>query len=232
MTQSERLPDRPVSERAVARSPERPVASWVWALLPMITVGIANPGVFLVAAVRRRSPAWWLAFAAYTAVTVVMFVLIEQPDGSTAYAIGSMLALLGWVVGSAHALAVRRRVFAPGRSASQGQQQALEAALAARDRRRAARDIVATDRALALELRIGRPDLPRQYDDGGLVDVNSAPAVVLQGALGLEPATAARVVEVRDQAGGFSSVEDLAVLLDLPPSTVDGLREHAVFVPR
>ena len=32
---------------------------------------------------------------------------------------------------------------------------------------------------LARELRIGRPDLPRQYDDGGLVDVNNVPVGVL-----------------------------------------------------
>jgi hypothetical protein len=32
------------------------------------------------------------------------------------------------------------------------------------------------------------------------------------------------------QAGGFSSVEDLGVLLDLPPSTVDGLRDTAIFL--
>jgi hypothetical protein len=33
------------------------------------------------------------------------------------------------------------------------------------------------------------------------------------------------------QAGGFSSVEDLGLLLDLPPGTVDQMRDTAVFVP-
>jgi hypothetical protein len=232
MTLPEPMPDHSIVERALDRSPGRAVASWIWALLPVITVGLANPGVFLVAAIRRRSVGWWAAAVAYTAATVLMLVLIEQPDDSTAYAVGSMLALLGWVVGSSHALTVRRRVFASGRPLRPSAQPALDAALAARDRRRAARDIVSTDRALARELRIGRPDLPRQYDDGGLVDVNSAPAAVLQDVLGLDASTATRVVEVRDQAGGFSSVEDLAVLLDLAPSAADLLREHAVFVPR
>jgi hypothetical protein len=32
---------------------------------------------------------------------------------------------------------------------------------------------------LARELRIGRPDVPRQFDDGGLVDLNHAPVPVL-----------------------------------------------------
>ena len=38
---------------------------------------------------------------------------------------------------------------------------------------------------LAQELKIGRPDLPRGYDDGGLVDVNHVPAAILASHLGL-----------------------------------------------
>ena len=38
---------------------------------------------------------------------------------------------------------------------------------------------------LAQELKIGRPDLPRDYDDGGLVDVNHVPAAILAARLGL-----------------------------------------------
>jgi hypothetical protein len=36
--------------------------------------------------------------------------------------------------------------------------------------------------------KIGRPDLPREYDDGGLVDVNHVPAAVLAAPLGLSAA--------------------------------------------
>lgn len=48
-----------------------------------------------------------------------------------------------------------------------------------------ARHIVQTNPALARELRIGRPDLPREYDDDGLVDVNCVPGAVLADRLGL-----------------------------------------------
>ena len=37
----------------------------------------------------------------------------------------------------------------------------------------------------ARELRIGRPELPREYDDGGLVDVNRVPGAALTAQLGL-----------------------------------------------
>jgi hypothetical protein len=40
---------------------------------------------------------------------------------------------------------------------------------------------------LAAELRIGRPDLPRHFDDGGLIDVNTVPAQVLSRLPGLRP---------------------------------------------
>src|SRR6266700_4115871 len=56
----------------------------------------------------------------------------------------------------------------------------------ARSRRRSqARQIARANRVLARELRIGRPDLPREYDDGGLVDVNHVPGDILTSCLGL-----------------------------------------------
>jgi DNA uptake protein ComE-like DNA-binding protein len=47
----------------------------------------------------------------------------------------------------------------------------------------------------------------------------------------MTPALARRTVKERVQAGGFSSVEDLGLLLDLPPGTVDQMRDTAIFVP-
>jgi hypothetical protein len=40
---------------------------------------------------------------------------------------------------------------------------------------------------MAWELRIGRPDLPRVYDDGGLIDVNHVPPQVLATLPGCRP---------------------------------------------
>ena len=129
-----------------------------------------------------------------------------------------------WVAGTTHAFLLRRRVFAPSPT-----QPALAAALAARQRRAEARAIASRDAALAQELRIGRPDLPRQFDDGGLVDVNHVPAQVLVDQLGLSRAQAGQVVEARDRLGGFAGPEELIAYTELSPEAVDGLREHLVF---
>lgn len=48
---------------------------------------------------------------------------------------------------------------------------ALTTALAARARRNGARQLASTDPLFARDLRIGRPDLPVTYEDGGLVDI-------------------------------------------------------------
>ena len=72
----------------------------------------------------------------------------------------------------------------------------------------------------------------RGYDDGGLVDANTAPATVLARLPALGPVLAKRLVTVRDSAGGFSSAGAMAILADLPPSVVEQIRDQLVFSPR
>jgi hypothetical protein len=43
-------------------------------------------------------------------------------------------------------------------------------------RRRQARELAKRNPVLARDLNIGRPDVPHDYNDGGLVDVNQVPA--------------------------------------------------------
>jgi DNA uptake protein ComE-like DNA-binding protein len=92
--------------------------------------------------------------------------------------------------------------------------------------------ILAQDPQLASDLAIGRPDLGRGYDDGGLVDVNTAPPAVIMALTGVPHEELAKIMRARDAAGGFTSIEEMAVLADLAPSLVDGLRERLVFSPR
>lgn len=84
---------------------------------------------------------------------------------------------------------------------------------------------------LALEAGVGRPDLPGAYD-GGLVDLNNAPPEVIACLPGFDIELGRRVVAIREQLDGFSSLEDLGVALDLPGAQVEHLRDHAVFLPR
>lgn len=143
--------------------------------------------------------------------------------------LGAALFTAAWfalIVGSTvHALVLRRRVFSPP-----AVQPAMAAALADRELRQQARAIVAGDPALARELRIGRPDLPRQFNDGGLVDVNHVPNQVLAERLGLSPAEAARVVEARERLGGFSSAAELCAFAEVPDATIDPVQERLVFL--
>lgn len=93
-----------------------------------------------------------------------------------------VLALM--VVGTAHAFLLRGRAFAPPSPA----QPALAGTRAANEQREDARATAIGEAAPARELPVGRPELPRQVDGGGLVDVNHVPAQVLVDQLGLSPA--------------------------------------------
>jgi DNA uptake protein ComE-like DNA-binding protein len=85
---------------------------------------------------------------------------------------------------------------------------------------------------LADELRIGRPDLAGRYDDGGLVDLNSAPADVIAQICGIPAVVANAIVEFRDRrAQPFTNVDELFVMADLPVSTWDRIRDRAVLLP-
>ncbi|MGW0469023.1 hypothetical protein ACWDX6_27760 [Streptomyces sp. NPDC003027] len=86
------------------------------------------------------------------------------------------------------------------------------------------------DPALARELRIGRPDLRRQFDDGGLVDVDHVPATILATLPGCTPELADRVVRVRDEHHGFTFVQEPEVYADLPEGLADELTERLLFL--
>lgn len=101
--------------------------------------------------------------------------------------------------------------------------------LAASIDRHQAREFAEHNLVLARDLRIGRPDLPHDYDDGGLVDVNQVPGDVLVSCLGLTGAESAAVVAARDQLGRFSSPEELTAYAELPPDRVEALRDWMMF---
>jgi DNA uptake protein ComE-like DNA-binding protein len=96
-------------------------------------------------------------------------------------------------------------------------------------RRKQARELAEHNPVLARDLKIGRPDRPHDYDDGGLVDVNQVPGDVLTSCLGLKPAESAAVIAARDQLGRFSSPDELSAYAQLPPARVDELRDWMMF---
>ncbi|MBO0832013.1 MAG: helix-hairpin-helix domain-containing protein [Actinobacteria bacterium] len=90
--------------------------------------------------------------------------------------------------------------------------------------------MITTQPAIARELGVGRPDIPGARDYG-LIDVNHCPATILTRLPGVTDELARQIVDGREQTGGYSSVEDLGMLLNLPPATVDALRDMTVFAP-
>jgi hypothetical protein len=102
-------------------------------------------------------------------------------------------------------------------------------ALSRRQLREQYRQLTISDPALARSIGVGRPDLPRNLDDGGLLDLNTIPLHNLGPHAGLSPAEAGRVAGAREQLGRFVSLDEVAIYADLPDSSVELLRERALF---
>lgn len=228
------VPPPPPSPQTQRDGGEPGFASFLWALTPLFTCGFGTPLTMLIAAVKRRSGWLGAASAAYTLGTLTWIVTAASYDSAADMPIPvTLLMFIGalgpWLGGTIHSLIIRDRVFRePGKSAND---HAIAIAQYRRALRQQAREIVERDPALARELRIGRPDLPRQYDDGGLVDVNNAPVRVIAQLPGMTHALAQQVVRVRETVGGFVSVEDLSAAASLPPNLTPELAEYTIFLP-
>ncbi|WP_311922217.1 helix-hairpin-helix domain-containing protein [Microbispora sp. H10836] len=209
--------------------------SYLWALAPLYTCGFGTPLTMLYAALRRRSAWYGAASAGYATAIGTWIYLAEAYDEAEAPFLVSLAMVLGmlgpWLVGTVHSLTVRKQVFDDLLPDSSANEQAVAFVQHRRALREQARELAQRDPVLARELRIGRPDLPRQYDDGGLVDVNRAPASVIAGLPGLTPALAEQIVRVRDQVGGFVSAEDVSAAASLPPNLTADLAEYGIYLP-
>jgi len=197
--------------------------AWLLLCLP---VGLTTWAAFLYIGIRARRRQW-LAWAGMYLAAVAVWLVLDSPDhpGSAAQGIAAALALGAWIGGGVHALVISNDAV---RRIQGSEDPAVEAAETRIERRAEGRHLLSSKPALAREVGVGRPDIPGA-DDYGLVDVNHCPAVALTRLPGIGNDLAARIVREREQAGGFSSAEDLGVLLDLPPAAVDEIRDTAVF---
>ena len=60
--------------------------------------------------------------------------------------------------------------------------------------------------------------------------MNGAPAHVLRRLPGFDHGLAERTVHIREELGGFSSLEELGALAELSGPQVEALRDHVVFL--
>jgi DNA uptake protein ComE-like DNA-binding protein len=228
----------PVAGQSRSRQPSRPQSSnhlW-WALSPAYSAGVIAFIPALHAAIklqRRDVMAWAGALIAGDVVVWILASTTSASDGSasTPTALASIVLA---IIGTVKAFQLRDAVFGEDDTQRQraafpngaAQDPAVSQALAARQRRAESIALAREDPALARDLKIGRPDVQRQYNDGGLVDINHTSAEGLFTHLGFTREQARAVVEVRDTLSRFESVDDLISLVSLPPSAVDAVRDR------
>lgn len=215
-----------------------------WAAATFLTGGVATPILVGHVAYRLRSRFLALAAGGYLAAwTAVFFTLfIAAPADSTMLAgIGLFSWLTCWLGGTTHAYLLGRDIHrAEGRGDSRdGRTPAMShpgnaAALAKVEHRRMlraeARALADRDSVAARELRIGRPDLSRKYDDGGLIDVNSAPASLLEQLPGVDAGVAAEIINHRELNGPFESTDEVVVHVVINPRAVEDFKEVALYL--
>jgi len=199
-----------------------------WLLLAVIPFALTTWAAFVYIGIRARRPRW-LAWAAVYAAMLVAYLVIDATaqHNNAAAAAAAAIGLLAWIGGGAHAFAIGddavRRI--RGRT-----DPALDAARMRIERRAEGRKLLAKQPVLAKEIGLGRPDIPGA-DDYGLVDVNHASPEALARMPGITDQMAQHIVRERAQAGGFSSVEDLGLVLDLAPGIIEQVRDTAIFIP-
>ncbi|WP_431877059.1 BTAD domain-containing putative transcriptional regulator [Micromonospora marina] len=200
------------------------------AFVALFSFGLLTWLVVLLYGFWRRSWGNVLAAVYYLTVGVTFVVVIggsetEEVSGPEGALI--MIWLVTWISGVPHVVLLNGRLLAWLRGLWRGRPYADRSRL----RREYARYLLYQYPSARDDLRIGRPDLPRAYDDGGLVDVNSVPDHVIAGLPGLTRSQAQHVVVDRRMRGPYTSMEELASRCLLPAAATDSLRELLIFLP-
>ncbi|MEU4556994.1 hypothetical protein AB0F72_01290 [Actinoplanes sp. NPDC023936] len=234
----------------VPRSAPMP-RTWWWFLIPLLTFGFGTFVMVLVGALKLKSKANLYAAVTYLVATIAFFctvALTSDPnaDPNASPSTASTLLSLGYLVvvwfgGTGHTAVLQHlagKLDGPPATGPAVVPHTPDSAVAAAARRAArrqeARNLLISNPTMAWELRIGRPDIAgRQYDDGGLVDVNNVPANWLAFALQIPQELADEIVAARSaRAGGFSSAEELIVYCDhVTPEMLTMIKDLLVFRP-
>jgi len=223
-----------VSPHPWGAAPTRtPAAGWVMILLPMLTFGLANFVPALWSITQRRDDLLFrrkmIIFSIIVGVAgwASLFVTGASPKNAAGEVAGAQsdVGITIWFVAliAATVVAVLTR---KGKPLLPGAAEEL----ARRRQRDEYRGLVKRDVHLARTMGVGRPDLKRNFDDGGLLDLNALSFEALT-TFGQMSATEARqVVEARERRGRLSAVEDISAGAELQESFVLRLRQLAVFL--
>ena len=228
-----------------------------WLLAPILGIGFFSFIGFLYCAVRVQSPKWWKIAAGTGALTAVGWLLMslfsESEGGGSDAAVGYILALwigliiygfvvnrdyLRWRAGQDESTAWYNQTsggtgmtkLAPAPAQAPAPQAGVQPPTPSQPT-----GILGVDNreyfapqqpAPAPEPVATRPSSPAAV---GPVDVNSAPAGDITAAVGLDEATAQRIVAAREQRRGFQGIDDLVASAGLQPHELLKLRGKVTF---
>jgi DNA uptake protein ComE-like DNA-binding protein len=198
-----------------------------WVLTSLVPFGWVTWLGFGYAGFRARKPVWVAAGAIYLLVTAAT-LFVTSLDGNTKGVddnVGYIVMFTSWGVGIFHSFLTRKAYL---RRLSIIDDPALVAAREAEERRQFAQQIAKRDPELARTAALGRRG---GFDEGGLLDANHAKVEELADLPEVTAALAREIVKVRREVGGFSSIEDLGMTLDLPGDEVERLRRRLMFLP-
>jgi hypothetical protein len=191
--------------------------------------GFIAPIGFAYAAHRARKRTWYASGVAWGLLAFVgLAINVPAIEDSDLDGFSSALMMTAWVGALVHALVIRREYV---RRVSAARHDPVVLARKRVLERRRGQDPARNEPDVALELGVGRPEMPGA-ESMGLVDVNHAGASVIADVTGFDLALAERIVAARDEIGGFASAEDPGHLLELDPGLVDRLRDVSVYIPR
>jgi Protein of unknown function (DUF2510)/Helix-hairpin-helix motif len=232
------------SPRGEVPRPQQPMPSsaptgrWYF-VITLATAGLLAAVPFFHAASRLERPQLRKTGAVMAAGSLLGYTLMTAaPSDAAGEPVGwlsdvAVLILLAvMLVSTLLQIGLRREVYqlstvATPPSPNEG---AIAKVEKARRSRNEARKLAERDPLLARELGIGRPGFGSQYDDGGLLDLNSATAEQLSSICGLPHNLAEAVVTVRDQMGRFLAVEDAIIFGQISEDLAPLVRDRGIVI--
>ena len=231
-------PPAPPPPHVVAPVPPGPTGAWYF-VITILTVGLLAAVPFFHAASRLDRPQLRKVGAVMGAGGLLGYGLMSlAPTDETGQATGVLssiavsICLTVVVVSCLWLIGLRREVYQPWTvtrpvDPNAGARGKVEEG---RRRRAEARRVAAQDPMMARELGIGRPELRRGYDDGGLVDLNCASADQLSALCGVPRDVAHEVVAARTAIGRFLDVEDAVLYGRVSEDHAPMIRDRGIVI--
>ncbi len=229
----------PTAAYIAQKAPAPQVATGKWYFVVTIaTVGLLAALPFFHAASRLDRPELRKVGAGMAAGGLLGYALIavsptdnaDQPTGWLSN-VAVLILLAVVLVATLLLIGIRREVYQPSVPVQpNGNQGAMTGIEEARRKRNEARKLAARDPMMARDLGIGRPGSQRGYDDGGLLDLNSATAQQLSEVCGLPLDAAEKVVASRANLGRFLNVEDVMVFGQIGEEYAPLVRDRGIII--